>query len=41
MTVPEYVPLADVQQACHDLGISDWTQLASPEDTLEEARDIQ
>lgn len=41
MTVPEYVPLADVQQACHDLGISDRTGLASPEVTLEEAQVVQ
>ena len=41
MNLPEYVPLSDVQKSCRDLGISDWTQLSSPEVTLEEARIIQ
>ena len=41
MNLPEYVPLSDVQESCRDLGISDWTQLSSPEVTLEEARIVQ
>ena len=41
MNLPEYVPLSDVQKSCRDLGISDWTQLSSPEVTLEEARIVQ
>lgn len=41
MTVPEYVPLSEVQDSCRNLGIRDWTQLSSPEVTLEEARVIQ
>ena len=41
MDLPEYVPLSDVQQACRDLGISDWTSLTSPEISLEEARTLQ
>ena len=41
MTVPEYVPIADVQSACKKLGLSDWSQLASPEISLEEAKKVQ
>lgn len=41
MNLPEYVPLSDVQEACRELGISDWTKLASPEIPLEEAAIVQ
>jgi hypothetical protein len=41
MNLSDYVPLSDVQQACRDLGISDWTKLTSPDISLEEARIVQ
>ena len=41
MNLPDYVPLSAVQQACRDLGISDWTQLTSAEISPEEARIVQ
>ncbi len=41
MDLPEYVPLSDVQQACRDLGISDWTKSHQPEISLEEACTLQ
>jgi len=41
MNLSEYVPISDVQQACQELGISDWTKLTSAEISLEEARIVQ
>ena len=41
MNLSDYVPLSDVQQACRDLGISDWTKLTSADISLEEARIVQ
>jgi predicted acyltransferase (DUF342 family) len=41
MTVPDYVPIADVQSACRELGLSDWSRLTSPEISLEEAKKVQ
>ena len=41
MTVADYVPIADVQSACRELGLSDWSRLTSPEISLEEAKKVQ
>src|SRR5262245_21453183 len=41
MNLPEYITKAEVQSVCAELGIRDWTTLATPEVTLDEARRIQ
>lgn len=41
MELPEYISRQEVQRICRELGIRDWTALAGPEVTLEEARRIQ
>ena len=41
MNVPEYITKSEVQRICQELGIGDWTKLAVPRITLEEAKIIQ
>ena len=41
MELPEYIPKAEVQRVCRELGIRDWTQLKEAKVELEEARIIQ
>jgi hypothetical protein len=41
MDVREYVPKAEVQQVCRELGIRDWTTLTEASVPLEEAAIIQ
>jgi hypothetical protein len=41
MRLPEYITKTEVQRVCAELGIRDWTTLAKPEVTLDEARRIQ
>ena len=41
MNVPEYISKSEVQRICQELGIGDWTKLAVPRITLEEAKIIQ
>lgn len=41
MKLPEYIPVEEVQRACNELGIRDWTKLSEPSITLEEAKIIQ
>jgi hypothetical protein len=41
MNVREYVPRAEVQQVCRELGIRDWTKLTEASVPLEEAEIIQ
>jgi hypothetical protein len=41
MNTPEFVSKQDVQQACQELGIHDWTKLTEPRVSLEEAKIIQ
>lgn len=41
MKLPEYIPVEEVQRACTELGIRDWTKLSEPSVTLEEAKIIQ
>lgn len=41
MDTQEYVPQAEVQRVCRELGIRDWTKLTEPRVTLEEAEIIQ
>ena len=40
MKLPEYVPVADVKQACRELRISDWTKKKKAAVTLTEAKKI-
>jgi hypothetical protein len=41
MQLPEYVSKDEVRRVCKELGLSDWTQLAEPRVSLEEARKVQ
>ncbi len=41
MNMPEYISKSEVQRICQELGIGDWTKLAEPRITLEEAKLIQ
>jgi hypothetical protein len=41
MAVYEFVSIRDVQEACRELGIRDWTKPREPAVTLDEARIIQ
>ena len=41
MNIPEYITKSEVQRICQELGIGDWTKLAEPRITLEEAKIIQ
>ena len=40
MKLPEYVSVDEVKRVCSELGIRDWTSLAKPEVSAEEARVI-
>lgn len=41
MQLPDYIPVAEVQRVCRELGIRDWTQLTDPPKvTAEEARKV-
>lgn len=37
MKIPSAVPLEEVQRVCAELGLRDWSQVLSPQVTLEEA----
>jgi hypothetical protein len=41
MNIPEYVSKEEVQRVCQALGLRDWTKLAEPQVTFEEAQIIQ
>jgi hypothetical protein len=41
MNIPEYVSKEEVQRICQALGLRDWTKLAEPHVTFEEAQIIQ
>ena len=41
MKIPEYISKTEVQKACQELGIRDWTKLTEPLATLDEAKIIQ
>ena len=41
MNISDYIPTSEVQQACSELGIRDWTQLEDISVGMEEARIIQ
>jgi hypothetical protein len=30
MELPDYIPIAEVQRVCRELGLQDWTQLSDP-----------
>jgi hypothetical protein len=40
MELPQYVTIEEVRRVCHELNIRDWTQISSPEVTVEEAETI-
>lgn len=41
MNIADFVPKEEVQRACRELGIRDWTQLTETKVQVEEARTIQ
>ena len=41
MNIPEYISKEEVQRVCEELGLRDWTKLAEPQVTFEEAKIIQ
>jgi hypothetical protein len=41
MNIPEFISKSEVQQACQELGLRDWTQLTEARVTPEEAQIIQ
>ena len=41
MNIADFVPREEVQQACQELGIRDWTKLTETKVQIEEARIIQ
>ena len=41
MNIPEYIAKEEVQRVCRELGLRDWTKLAGPQVTCEEAKIIQ
>jgi hypothetical protein len=41
MQLPDYIPVAEVQRVCKELGLRDWTQMADPpEVTAAEAKKV-
>lgn len=41
MELPDYIPVAEVQRVCRELGLRDWTQLQDPpEVTAEEGKKV-
>ena len=40
MQIPEYVTVPEVQRVCRELGLGDWSQMADPTVSPEEARII-
>ena len=41
MNIPEYITKEEVQRACRELGIQDWTKLTEARITIDEAKIIQ
>ncbi len=41
MNIPEYISKNEVQRVCQELGLQDWTKLAEPRVSMEEAKIIQ
>ena len=41
MELPDYISRQEVQRICRELGIRDWTELAVPDVSLDEAKRIQ
>lgn len=40
MEIPQYVTLEEVRRVCRELNIQDWSQISSPDVTIEEAETI-
>lgn len=40
MEIPQYITLEEVRRVCRELGIRDWSQISSPEVTIDEAETI-
>lgn len=40
MQLPDYIPVAEVQRVCRELGLRDWTQLADPPQVSREEAEI-
>jgi hypothetical protein len=41
MNIPEYITKDEVQRVCRELGLQDWTELTTPEISIDEVKVIQ